>query len=85
MRALHRKLLRDLLHVKGQAAAISLVIAVGVAMCVMYLSTFRSLRLTQETYYDRQRFADVFAAVKRAPLGLQARIADIPGVAQVAT
>lgn len=85
MRPLNRKLLRDLLHVKGQAAAISLVIAVGVAMCIMYLSTFRSLRLTQETYYDRQRFADVFAGVKRAPWGLEAEIAAIPGVAQVAT
>ena len=48
MRAINRKLLRDLWKIKGQGFAIAIVIAAGVAMFVMYLSTFRSLRLTQE-------------------------------------
>ena len=81
MRALQRKLFRDLWIVKGQALAISLVIAAGVAMFIAYLSTFQSLRYTQQTYYDRYRFADVFVSVKRAPLGLHDRIAQVPGVA----
>jgi putative ABC transport system permease protein len=85
MRPLDRKLLRDLWQMKGQALAISLVIGAGVAMFVMYLSTFDSLRLTQTTYYERYRFADVFVSLVRAPLGLRERLADIPGVAGVET
>ena len=44
MRSLHRKLLRDLWHIKGQVLAISLVIAAAVAVYVMYLGAFESLR-----------------------------------------
>ena len=70
--ALNRKLLRDLLAMKGQALAIAMVVAAGVAMYVMYLSNFASLRARERAYYERQRFADVFASLKRAPL----RVAD---------
>src|SRR5512139_358198 len=82
MRPLDRKLARDLWSLKGQALAISLVIGAGVAMFIMYLSTFHSLRLTQETYYERYRFAHVFAGLTRAPLGLLERVRAIPGVAR---
>lgn len=85
MRAVQRKLLRDLWQIKGQVVAISLVIAVGVAMFIMYSSTFDSLHRTQQTYYDRYDFADVFAGLKRAPNRLAARISAIPGVARAAT
>ncbi len=83
MKPLDRKLVRDLWALKGQALAISLVIGAGVAMFIMYLSTFASLRLTQSTYYERYRFADVFAGLTRAPLYLRDRVAQIPGVARV--
>src|SRR5688572_6104323 len=83
IRPLDRKLLRDLWALKGQALAISLVIGAGVAMFIMYLSTFHSLRLTQQTYYDRYRFAHVFAGLTRAPASLRDRAAEIPGVARV--
>ena len=85
MRALDRKLVRDLWRIKGQALAIALVIGAGVAMFVMYRSTFDSLGLTQRTYYERHRFADVFASAKRAPESLGRRIAAIPGVATAET
>ncbi len=78
--ALNRKLLRDLVAMKGQAFAIGMVVACGVAIFVMYMSTFDSLRRTQRAYYERQRFADVFATAARAPLALSPRIAAIPGV-----
>ena len=81
--ALDRKLLRDLWLMRGQALAIGLVVASGVAMFVGYRSTFHSLRRTRETYYERQRFADAFAACKRAPLRLEERIAALPGVEAV--
>ena len=54
-------------------------------MYIMYLSAFDSLQVTRSTYYERQRFADVFASLKRAPLSLGSRIASIPGVSQAET
>ena len=83
--ALDRKLLRDLLAMKGQVLAIGAVLASGIAMYVMYLSNFDSLRRTQDVYYDRFRFADVFASCKRAPLRLEERLREIPGVSVVET
>jgi putative ABC transport system permease protein len=81
--ALNRKLLRDLWHMKAQALAIALVVASGVAMYVMYLSNFASLRHTQESYYTGQRFADVFVSLKRAPVRVAAEIAALDGVSAV--
>ena len=83
VRALDRKLLRDLWTHKGQAIAIAAVIGAGLAMFVAYLSTFASLERSQALYYERYRFADVFAQLKRAPLSLGADIAAIPGVLAV--
>jgi putative ABC transport system permease protein len=83
--ALNRKLLRDLWAMRGQALAIALVLAAGMTMWVMYLSNFQSLQRTQRAYYERQRFADVFASLKRAPEPLAERIAAIPGVARAQT
>src|SRR5262245_17577802 len=85
MRALDRKWLRDLWNMKGQAAAIAAVIACGVATFVMSLSTRHSLERTQARYYERYRFAQVFAHLKRAPQALADRIAEIPGVSRVQT
>ena len=85
LRALDRKLLRDLWEMKGQALAIAAVIAAGVTMFVTYLSNFDSLDRTLANYYERQRFADVFAGAVRAPERLATRIADIPGVVTVDT
>ncbi|HEX7010540.1 MAG TPA: hypothetical protein VF184_11190, partial [Phycisphaeraceae bacterium] len=85
MHPLNRKLVRDLWQMRSQAAAIALVIACGIGAFVMSLSTLASLQLTQATYYEQFRFADVFASLKRAPQALERRIAQIPGVAQVQT
>ncbi len=85
MQVLNYKLMRDLWRLRGQVLAISLVIASGVAMLVMSLSTVESLSLTANTYYDRYRFADVFSSLERAPLRLKNRIADIPGVQSLQT
>jgi len=83
--ALDRKLFRDLWKLKGQAIAITAVIACGIATFVMSLSTISSLELTRATYYNRYRFAHVFAHLKRAPETLGDRLQDIPGVSQVQT
>jgi putative ABC transport system permease protein len=80
---LDHKLLRDLWHVKGQAMAIGMVIAVGVAMQVMMTGLVTSLNDTRAAYYDRYRLADVFAPATRAPDRLVNRLAAIDGVATV--
>lgn len=85
MTALHRKLMRDLWQMRGQMLAICLVMACGVATFVMSLSTLNSLQRTQNAYYERYRFADVFTHLKRAPNSLADRVAEIPGVASVQT
>ena len=45
MKTLNRKLLRDLVALKGQAIAIGLVVARGVAIFVMSSNTGRSMRI----------------------------------------
>ena len=54
----------------------------GVALFILSRSMLHSLELTQQTYYERYNFADVFASLKRAPDSLIDRIAQVPGVAQ---
>ncbi|MCP5366472.1 MAG: FtsX-like permease family protein [Hyphomicrobiales bacterium] len=85
MRALDRKLVRDLWRIKGQALAAALVIATGIAMFVMTQGTLHSLTITRDAYYERGRFADVFASARRAPESLARDIAAIPGVRRVQT
>lgn len=83
--ALDRKLVRDLWDMRGQALAIAAVVAAGVTMFVTYLSNFDSLDRTLRAYYERQRFADVFASAVRVPAQVRDRLAEIPGVAAVDT
>ncbi|WP_238367596.1 ABC transporter permease [Mesobacterium pallidum] len=80
---LDRKLVRDLWRMKGQAGAIALVMAVGVMIQVMMPGLVASLTETRAAYYDRSRFAEVFAPVTRAPEAVLDRLAAIPGVASV--
>ncbi|MCC6575047.1 MAG: FtsX-like permease family protein [Planctomycetes bacterium] len=78
--ALDKKLFRDLLHMRAQALAIVAVIAAGVAVFIAEFTTLASLTESRAAYYERQRFAEVFAVCKRAPKSLAARIEAIPGV-----
>ncbi|UIJ74016.1 FtsX-like permease family protein [Aurantimonas sp. HBX-1] len=81
MSALDRKLLRDLVRLWAQGMAIALVMACGVMTIIIAIGAHRSLLLTREAYYERYRFAHVFAEANRAPLSLGRAIAEIPGVA----
>lgn len=85
MKALDKKLFRDLWHMKGQAFAIILVIASGVSTFVMFLSVMDSLYLTRDRFYGEYGFAEVFAPLKRAPESVKERIRGIPGVGIVET
>ncbi len=83
VRAIDRKLWRDLWKMRTQAVAIAMVIVSGVSIFVMSLSTLDSLYGTRETYYREYHFADLFAGLKRAPLSLVQRIEAIPGIDKV--
>ncbi|OKH23100.1 ABC transporter permease [Chroogloeocystis siderophila] len=85
MSPLAQKLWRDLLHWRGQAIAIILVVACGIASFVSMLSAYHSLQLSQATYYEQYRFADIFVQLKRAPESFVNQIAAISGVAQLQT
>lgn len=85
MTPLHRKLVRDLIHMRGQIIAVTLVLACGIATYVTMRSAFQSLVVAQSSYYSGYRFADVFTHVKRAPESVAAAMSAIPGVAAVQT
>lgn len=77
---LHRKLRREIWQMRGQVLAIALVIAGGVAVCIMSLVNYSSLLETRQNYYQNMRFADVFLEIKRAPLHEAEAARRIPGV-----
>ena len=81
--SLDRKLLRDLWRIKGQGIAIALVIACGIGLFIMANGMLSSLQETRQAYYDRYRFADIFAPIKRAPDRVLAEIKTFPGVRAV--
>jgi putative ABC transport system permease protein len=85
VKALDRKLLRDLRLMWSQALTIALVVASGVGGFITSLSAVESLAIARDRFYAEGRFADVFASVKRAPNALDAQLRDVPGVADVQT
>jgi putative ABC transport system permease protein len=85
MKALDRKLLRDLKQLWSQVLTIALVVASGVAGFVTSLSAVDSLAAARDRFYDEAVFADVFASARRAPVALAPRLREIEGVAEVQT
>jgi putative ABC transport system permease protein len=85
VKALDRKLWRDLRLMWSQVLTIALVVASGVAGFVTCFSAYDALSWSRERYYADARFADVFASLKRAPLALERELQALPGAAQVQT
>ncbi len=85
MSVLDKKLQRDLRRLAAQGLAVALVIAAGVMTLLLAVGTSRSLDETRNAYYERFRFADVFAAATRAPNALIDRLRKIPGISAVET
>ncbi|ODT31054.1 MAG: hypothetical protein ABS53_11300 [Hydrogenophaga sp. SCN 70-13] len=85
MRALNIKLGRDLWRLRAQVLTIAMVVAIGVGGFVGLFSVHASLLDARDRFYASHRLADVFVALKRAPLALRERIAALPGVAEVKT
>jgi len=83
VRALDRKMLRDLWRIRSQAASLALVVASAVAGFITTYSAQDSLAASRDLAYARHHFANVFGELKRAPLQLMARIAEVSGIAKV--
>ena len=79
---LNRKLLRDIVRLKGQVLAISLVVACGIATYIMSQTAMRSIDEAKDSYFDRYRLADIYAHAKRVPLRILSQVRAIDGVTQ---
>jgi putative ABC transport system permease protein len=82
VKALDRKLLRDLWSLKTQVVSIALVIACGIGGFIGSFSTYGSLLWSRDDYYATARFPHIFATAKRAPLSVLERIRAIPGIVE---
>lgn len=80
MQAIDKKLVRDFGRLWLQGLAIALVLACGVAILLTAFGMNAALTDTRDAYYERNRFADIFAETRRAPLTLMPEIMEIPGV-----
>ncbi|QBK06559.1 ABC transporter permease [Hylemonella gracilis] len=85
MKALDRKILRDLRLLWSQALTIALVVACGIGGFLAMLSAVDSLAGARDDFYSADRFGDVFATVRRAPASVAARLVELPGVIDVQT
>jgi putative ABC transport system permease protein len=85
MRTLNVKLMRDLWALGGQTAAIGIVIAAGVMVLIIAVTSLDALALSKDRFYQSNQFTDVFADLKRAPELVAERLRQIPGVNLVET
>ncbi len=83
MKALDRKLLRDLVLLWSQALTLALVVAAAVAGFITTYSAYDSLQFSRDRYYTQAQFADLFADLKRAPDRIVQQVAQLPGIARV--
>lgn len=82
MTALDRKMMRELGRLWPQVLAIALVMGCGIMVLVGAQATQATLEESRSAYYDRHRFADVFAGATRAPASIVEAAGRIDGVAQ---
>jgi len=74
------KVMRDLWAMRTQVLSIAMLLGAGIAVFVMSVSNYLALVGAMEAHYRSERFADLFAGVKRAPITLVDRIREIDGV-----
>jgi putative ABC transport system permease protein len=85
VRAIDRKLLRDLWQLKSQVLTVALVVASALSGFAGSFATYYSLVNARESFYESARFGDAFSDIKRAPREIERRILEIPGVSDAET
>lgn len=82
---LNRKLIRDIVALRGPVFTVGLLVSVGVAVMTGSISTFLSLLNARSSYYEETRFADLFVELKRAPIRLEQDLLNLSGIGSVQT
>lgn len=83
MSVLNRKLVRELRHTAGVLAAISSIMAIGVAAYVALNSTYENLTTSQRQYYSDCRMADFSLELKKIPNADLTPLAALPGIVEI--
>jgi putative ABC transport system permease protein len=83
VKALRRKLLRDLWRLRYQCVTIALLVGCGIASFVAAVAASASMQASRDAFYASARFADVFDHLKGAPRMALDRLRELPGVAAV--
>lgn len=81
MRALDRKLLRDLARLWLPALAISMVLACGIMTQVSMKGAEATLVAARASFYDDQGYADLFASAAVIPISALKEVAALPDIA----
>ncbi len=80
---LAKKLLNFIKHNKGQYAAATAVVVVGIMVYISLQTTYYNLSQSQSKFYRENNFADYYFQVVKAPEAVTKQISSIPGVKRV--
>lgn len=83
MRALHRKLVRDLWRLRYQVITIAVLVGCGIASFISAVAAASSMEASRDAFYADAHLADIFCRLKRAPRAVLDQLRDLSGVATV--
>lgn len=85
MRALDKKLLRDVWRLRIHALGVALVLGCGLSVLVMAVGMRGSMERTRAAYYAERHMADLAVSAVRAPQRVADELSAAPGVQAVET
>lgn len=85
MKALDRKLRREVLQSRGLLGSIVAILTLGVMTLVGLMGTYRNLNEAVDDYYARCRMPDFWVELKKAPVERAEQMAMIEGVSELRT
>lgn len=80
---LWKKMLRDLNEQKGAYLACIVIIVLGLMVFTSFSMMLQNLKLSQQSFYQNQIFADGFARVEALPFSEVQKLAELEGIAQL--
>ncbi|WP_291516053.1 ABC transporter permease [Bdellovibrio sp. ArHS] len=80
MKALSRKLQRDISSLRIQIITMAVLLACGTAILVASWSSYVTLKKAQTIYYEQYHFPDVFAELVKAPKSVVESLKNIQGI-----
>lgn len=83
IKALEKKMWRDLWSLKSQVLTVAVLIICGISLLVSEWSAYRSLQNARDHYYKHYCFADIFADFQTASIEPIRRIESLPGIETV--